>query len=127
MSWLERSMQAMWASISADVDLIHSVSRVDQKRRRHVDEMTELAARMQAANLRIHSALEQLDPALTDPSKRLFSELVLAAKLYDRAENLDDPIEFAMDHYELANTRLIDAHGADKERSRSLPEWWWKG
>jgi hypothetical protein len=122
LSGLEQSMQSMWASISADVDLTHSVSRADQKRQRHVDQITELATRMKAANFRIHSALEQLDPTLSDPSKRLFSELVLAANLYDRADNLNEPIQFAVDHYELANTRLIDAHGAEKERSRFAAE-----
>ncbi|MGO9759275.1 MAG: hypothetical protein ACLPNY_21980, partial [Roseiarcus sp.] len=68
LSGLEQSMQSMWASISADVDLTHSLSRADQRRQRHVDQMTELATRMKAANFRIHSALEQLDPALADPS-----------------------------------------------------------
>ena len=58
------------------LDLTHAVTRRDLTRQRHVNEMTEIAARMMTAWLRVSSSLEQLDPALADPSKRLFAELV---------------------------------------------------
>ena len=117
---LEATMKSAWASIDADLALTHSVSRRHQKQQRHVNEMTELATRMRADWLRIANALEQLDPALAEASKRVFAELVNGAALYDRMEMLEDPIEFAMDQYELANTRLIEAHLAYKERINAL-------
>ncbi len=117
---LEATMKSAWASIDADSALTHSVSRRHQKQQRHVNEMTELSTRMRADWLRIANALEQLDPALAEASKRVFAELVNGAALYDRMEMLEDPIEFAMDQYELANTRLIEAHLAYKERINAL-------
>ena len=113
---LEGRMKSAWASIENDFALTHSVSRRQQKRQRHVNEMTETATRMRADWLRIATGLEQLDPALAEASKRVFAELVSGAALYDRMEMLEDPIEFAMDQYELANTRLIEANLAHKER-----------
>ena len=105
---LEATMKSAWASIEADADLTHAVTRRDQKRQRHVNEMTEIATRMKMAWLRVSRSIEQLDPALADPSKRLFAELVSAASLYDRMEMLDDPVQFALDHYEISNARLIE-------------------
>ena len=70
--------------------------------------------------LRITNSLEQLDPTLAEASKRLFAELVSGAALYDRMEMLEDPIQFAMDQYELANTRLIEANLAYKERINAI-------
>ena len=70
--------------------------------------------------LRVSRSIEQLDPALADPSKRLFAELASAASLYDRMEMLEDPIQFAMDQYELANTRLTEADQAHKELLHSI-------
>ena len=113
---LEATMKSAGASIDADSALTHSVSRRHQKQQRHVNEMTEMATRMRADWLRIANSLEQLDPTLAEASKRVFAELVFGAALYDRMEMLEDPIEFAMDQYELANTRLIEANLAYKER-----------
>jgi hypothetical protein len=117
---LEATMKSAWASIEADSALTHSVTRRQQKRQRHVNEMTEIATRMKVAWLRITNSLEQLDPTLAEPSKRLFAELVSGAALYDRLEMLEDPIQFALDQYELANTRLIEAKQAYKERFNAI-------
>jgi len=113
---LEARTKSALASIESDSALTHSVTRLQQRKQQYVDEMTEIATRMRADWLRIASCLEQLDPALAEASKRVFSELVSGAALYDRIEMLEDPIEFAMDQYELANTRLIEANVAHNER-----------
>ena len=81
--------------------------------------MTEIVTRMKADWLRIANSLEQLDPTLAEASKRVFAELVNGAALYDRMEMLEAPIEFAMNQYELANTRLIEANSLI--RSGSTP------
>ena len=74
--------------------------------------------------LRVSRSLEQLDPALAAPSKRLFAELVSAASLYDRVEMLEDPVQFALDHYEIPNTRLIGTSLARTERYSSIFRYW---
>jgi hypothetical protein len=112
---LESAVRSTWASIEADADLTHAVTQRDQKRQRHVNEMTEIATRRKIAWLRVSRSIEQLDPTLDEPSKRLFAELVSAASLFDRMEMLEDPIQFAQDQYELANTRLTEAAQAYKE------------
>ncbi len=117
---LEATMKSMWASIEADTALTHALTMRDQKRQRHVNEMTEVATRMKMAWLRVSRSIEQLDPALADPSKRLFAELVSAVSLYDRVEMLEDPVQFALDHYEVSNTRLIDMTLARVDRVNSI-------
>ncbi len=117
---LEETMKSTWASIGLDAALTHAVSRRHQKMQRHVNEMTEVATRMKMAWLRVMRSLEQLDPALALPSKRLFAELVAAASLYDRMEMLEEPVQFALDHYEISNTRLIDTNLAREERINSI-------
>ena len=82
--------------------------------------MTEVATRLKMAWLRVNRSLEQLDPILALPSKRVFSELVAAASLYDRVEMLEEPVQFALDHYEISNTRLIDTNLAREERINSI-------
>ena len=76
--------------------------------------LTERATEMKAMHLRLQNALEQLDPTLPGTSKRMFAELVEAAALHDRVEMLEDPIQFALDHYELANSRLTEVALARK-------------
>jgi hypothetical protein len=117
---LEAAVKSEWASIEANVDLTHAVTWRDQRRQRHINEITESAARRKIAWLRVSRSIEQLDPTLAEPSKRLFAELVSAVSLYDRMEMLEDPIEFAADQYELANTRLIEANLAHKERLNAI-------
>ena len=75
---------------------------------------------MKVAWLRISRSLEQLDPTIPAPSKRLFAELVSAASLFDRVEMLEDPVQFALDHYEISNTRLIETGLARTERYSSI-------
>ncbi len=117
---LEAAVTSAWASIDADADLTHGVTRRDHKRQRHVNEMTETATRRKIAWLRVSRSIEQLDPSLAEPSKRVFADLVSAAALYDRMEMLEDPIQFAMDQYELANTRLTEAEQASAELLHSI-------
>ncbi|HXY58305.1 MAG TPA: hypothetical protein VEH76_06975 [Methylocystis sp.] len=119
---LEKEVHALWPVIAKDSRLTHAVEKTDLKRQEHVNAMTVLATKMKAASLRIQTALEQLDPALTDPSKRLFAELVLAAGLHDRLELLFEPVQFALEHYELANTRLIDAKASMRENANFVSE-----
>jgi hypothetical protein len=117
---LEAAVKSEWASIEANVDLTHAVTWRDQRRQRHINEITESAARRKIAWLRISRSIEQLDPTLAEPSKRLFAELVSGACLYDRMEMLDDPIQYALDQYELANARLTEANHAHKELVHSV-------
>jgi len=122
MTCLEQEMHSLWPSITEDAKLTHAVTRRDVKRQEHINAMTVLAAGMKSSSLRIRLALEQLDPALTEPSKRLFAELALAANLEDRLECLVEPIQFAVDHYELANTRLIDRRTSSRENANFIFE-----
>ena len=75
---LERAMDSTWASMDADAPLTYAVTSRQQKQQQHVNELTELATRMKAMYLRVSKALEQLDPALGELSKRLYSELASA-------------------------------------------------
>jgi len=117
---LEAAVKSEWPSIEANVDLTHAVTRRDQRRQPHINEITESAARRKIAWLRVSRSIEQLDPDLGEPSKRLFAELVSGASLYDRMEMLDDPIQYALDQYELANARLSEASHARKELVHSI-------
>jgi hypothetical protein len=113
---LETEMNSTWTVIEADARLTHSITSMAQGRQSHVDNMTMLANRMKAKFLRITQALEQLHPALDESSKRMYAELVAAGALYDRLELLEEPVQFALDLYQIANTRLIEARFAEKER-----------
>ena len=117
---MEAAVKSEWPSIEANVDLTHAVTWRDQRRQRHINEITESAARRKIAWLRVSRSIEQLDPTLAEPSKRLFAELVSGASLYDRMEMLDDPIQYALDQYELANARLTEASHARKELVHSI-------
>lgn len=117
---LEASMASTWATIEADAALTHALTMRDLKVQQHVNRMTEVTTRMKMAWLRIFRSLEQLHPPLSDPSKRIFAELASAASLYDRMETLDGTIQFALDHYEISNTRLIDMYLARIDRVNSI-------
>ena len=117
---LEATMKSTWAAIEADRALTHAVLPRHQKMQKHVNEMTEIATRLKMAWLRVMRSLEQMDPALAEPSKRIFAELASAASLYDRVEMLDGAVQFALDHYEISNTRLIDTNLAREERINSI-------
>jgi len=117
---LEATMKSTWAALESDAALTHALRPRDQRRQRHINEMTEVTTRMKMAWLRVSRSIEQLDPALAEPSKRLFAELVSAASLYDRVDMLEAPLQFALDHYEISNTRLIDMNLARLERLSSI-------
>lgn len=107
---LEAKMPSIWAAIDADTPLTHTVQPADHlQRRAQVNRTTETVTRMASTALKVEAALEQLDPALQSSSKRLFAELALQAGLEDRLEMLAEPIDFAIEHYELINTRMIEA------------------
>ena len=117
---LEAEVGSTWAAIEADAPLTHSVTARQQRQQSHVDAMTLTATQMKVKFLRITQALEQLDSSLEDISKRIYAELVLAAALHDRLELLEDPVQFALEHYEVANTRLSEAKFARKEQRQAL-------
>ncbi len=117
---LEAAMRSTWATLEADASLTHAVRMGDLKRQQHVNHMTEITTRMKMAWLRIFRSLEQLNPPLTEPSKRIFAELVSAASLHDRMETLEGTMQFALDHYEISNTRLIDMYLARIDRVNSI-------
>jgi hypothetical protein len=117
---LEAAIAANWAIIDEDASLTHEVGRRDQRRQPHVNEMTQRATRMQMSRLRVERALEQIDSRLVESSKRLYAELSLAASQHDRLDQIDEPIQFALDHYELANTRLIEAKNASRDRAHMI-------
>jgi hypothetical protein len=118
---LENEMDLTWAAIEADASLTRSITRRRQlKQSSHVDAMTVMVTSMKAKFLRISRALEQLDPSLEDSSKRINAELVNASALYDRLELLEDPVQFALDHYEIINTRLGEARFAYREQRDAM-------
>jgi hypothetical protein len=112
---LEREMKSLWPALEKHAALTHAVNFRDGSLQPRINHMTEAVTRMRISYLQIESALEQTDPGLSSASKRLCGELVLQAGIYDRLEVMCDPIEFAVDHYELANTRLIDHKHASVE------------
>jgi hypothetical protein len=117
---LETTMRSTWASIEADAALTHALTPRDRRRQPHVNEMTQLVTRMKMTWLRVNRSLEQLDPALAEPSKRLFAELVAAVSLFDQVETMEAQVQFALDHYEIINTRLIDMTLVRQERIESI-------
>ncbi|MFG1372701.1 hypothetical protein V5F32_11040 [Xanthobacter oligotrophicus] len=107
---IERHMPEVWASINRNVKLTHTISPRDLRRNGvKVGRMTELVTEMNSQALHNDSALEQLNPALSPGSKRLFAELALQADLYDRLEALGEPLDFAFEYHEVLNTRIIEA------------------
>jgi hypothetical protein len=119
MTALEMGISSIWSFIEQDASLTHAVTRGNQKQQQNVNQRTELATHMRVAQLRVSAALEQLDPTLTEPSKRLYAELMTASALYDRVERIEEPIQFGLDHYELANTRLTEDKYARAERTNA--------
>ena len=117
---LETAMRSTWDTITADLALTHALTMRDLKMQNHVNQMTEFSTRLKMMWLRIFRNLDQLGPPLTEPSKRIFAELVSAASLHDRMETLENPIQFALDHYEISNTRLIDMYLARIDRVNSI-------
>lgn len=115
---LETRMANLWPSIERDTRLTHTIRSLDHwLRKGKVNRMTEAVTRMASSTLRLEAALQQLDPALQAGSKRLFAELALQAELYDRLELLGEPVDFALEHYELINSRMIEARQANSSLS----------
>jgi len=109
---LERRMLDVWSDLRRDLPLSHPVPFWRHMLRRRINYRTERIAGMNAEHLRLKAALEQFDIKLSSASKRLYAELVLQATIHDRLEAMEGPIEFAMAHYELANTRIIETRNA---------------
>jgi hypothetical protein len=109
---LEARMAATWPHIKAHTPLTHALTSQQQKLQPEVNALTEQSTEMKAMHLRLQTALEQLDPTLSGTSKRIYADLADAAALHDRVEMLEDPIQFALDHYELANWRLTEIGAA---------------
>ena len=108
---LEEQMADLWVHIDAHKSLIHAVKPRDQRFQAAVNTMSERATVMRNVYLRLIRTVEQLDPSLDNVSKRLYAELAHQAKLEDRLELFEEQNEAAMDHYELANSRLIRGEG----------------
>jgi acyl carrier protein phosphodiesterase len=113
-SALEVRMAATWPQIRAHTPLTHAVTRKQQRMQPQIDAQTERVTEMKSMLLRLQTALEQLDPTLSGTSKRMYADLAAAAALNDRLEMLGDPIQFALDLYELANSRLTEIGAAQK-------------
>jgi hypothetical protein len=109
---LEAQMAATWPDIKAHTPLTHALTRKQQRLQGEVNAVTERVTEMKAKHLRLQLALEQLDPTLSGTSKRMYADLAHAAALHGRLEMLEDPIQFALDHYELANSRLTETASA---------------
>lgn len=110
---LETQMSGIWPAIRRDSRLTHTIHPQDQWfRKAKVNRVTDMVTTMASSVLRLEAALEQVDPSLQADSKRLFGELALQAQLYDRLEVLGEPIDFALEHYELINSRLLEARQA---------------
>jgi hypothetical protein len=111
---LEARMAATWPQIRAHTPLTHALTRKQLRMQPEVDVQTERVTEMKSMHLRLQTALEQLDPTLSGTSKRMYADLAAAAALHGRLEMLEDPIQFALDHYELANSRLTEVGAAQK-------------
>jgi hypothetical protein len=109
---LEARMTATWPRIKAHTPLTHAVTRAQLRLQDEVDVETERATEMKALHLRLMTAVAQLDQNLSATSRRIYADLAEAAALPDRVEMLEDPIQFALDHYELANWRLTEIGAA---------------
>jgi hypothetical protein len=111
---LEAQVAATWRDIQAHTPLTHGVKSKDLGQQRQVNALTERVTEMKTMHLRLQIALEQLDQSLSSTSKRMYADLADAASLHDRMEMIEDPIQFALDHYELANSRLAEVGLARK-------------
>ncbi len=111
---LEAQVAATWGDIRAHTPLTHALKGKQLRLQPQVNAMTERATEMKTMHLRLQIALEQLDQSLSSTSKRMYADLADAASLHDRMEMIEDPIQFALEHYELANSRLTELGTANK-------------
>ncbi len=119
----ETAIRRLWAAMEKDFELTHALAPGYNKRQASVNEMTELAGRAKASNLRTGIALAQSNPVLTDPSKRFFGEFAVVAAMNERYDQMIDPLTYAVETYERANTRMIETRNAAKERTHFLFEF----
>ena len=117
---LEAQMTATWSQIKTHTPLTHAMTRRQERLRSQVNALTERVADMKTLHLRLQTAIEQLDQTLSGTSKRMYADLAEAAGLWDRLEMLEDPIQFALDHYELVNWRLGEAATARKSNTLEI-------
>jgi hypothetical protein len=111
---LEAQVAATWRDIKVHTPLTHAVKGKQLRLQPQVNAMTERATEMKTMHLRLQLALEQLDQGLSSTSKRMYADLADAASLHDRMEMIEDPIQFALEHYELATSRLTEVSTANK-------------
>ena len=119
MTNLEREMMALWSGIDMAKTLTHSVGRRQLTQRRKLDALTERATELSVEFMKLESAIEQLDSRISTGSKRLYAELVLQAAIHDRLETLADPVDYADEIFERANSQLSEARYA-----RSSASFW---
>ena len=119
----EEALRRLWPAMDADFELTHALAPGYNQRQAAVNEMTELAGRAKASNLRTGIALAQMNPALTDPSKRFFGEFAVVSGMHERYDSMIDPLTYAVETYERANTRMIETRNAAKERTHFLFEF----
>ena len=117
---IEAKVQDFWPAIAEDASLIHSINKQDHAAQSRVDARTLDAVALKSRFLRLWIAIEQTDNRLSDASRRLFDELASQAKLESRVEILDDPVQYALDHYEIVNFRLSEDRNARKEWHHAL-------
>ena len=117
---LEAQMTATWSQIKTHTPLTHAMTRRQERLRSQVNALTERVADMKTLHLRLQTAIEQLDQTLSGTSKRMYADLAEAAGLWDRLEMLEDPIQFALEHYELVNWRLSEAATARKSNTLEI-------
>jgi hypothetical protein len=111
---LEAQVAATWRDIQVHTPLTHAVKGKQLRLQPQVNAMTERVTEMKTMHLRLQLALEQLDQGLSSTSKRMYADLADAASLHDRMEMIEDPIQFALEHYELATSRLTEVSTANK-------------
>jgi outer membrane protein OmpA-like peptidoglycan-associated protein len=109
---LEREMASTWQIINVHVPFAHTARA--RSKLKEINKATEKVIETRMALLRAQTSLEQLDGKLDSTSKRLCAELIRAANLHDRLEMLEGPIQFANDHYEIVNSRLIETKNANR-------------
>jgi hypothetical protein len=112
MARIEREMAALWSEIDFVKPLTHFVGRRQLSQQRKLDALTERSTDLNVEFLKLEKAIEQLDPHIASGSKRLYAELVLQAGIYDRLEALADPVDYADELCERANTRLTEMRHA---------------
>jgi predicted nuclease with TOPRIM domain len=109
---LEKDMDEVWPILESHIPLLHSVKRRQHKLQNSIDAMTDRTNRMSVKLIKLYEEFDQLDAKITPTSKRLFSELCDQAAIEDRMEAIEDPVQNAVEHYEMVNDRMIESKNA---------------